>query len=297
MSVSIGPVVDRIHMTIGVGGGDLYSFLISQLYGLKDSSLNLLPDGKFKLCDTKEYSKRLSFWPEKKRKTADITVGVTKSKHKYFKLGLYPSRFRDGDFDKIKFILNTLFSDWSYEGLFSSARVSYIEIAHDFLNKDVALYLPYHPTARTSKFHKNSDGSKGSAYLGSPKSNKRYCVYDKAKQLIETQGKSNLKKRMRVEARLRKTGLKPINLVDGLENPFQGLELLDVRKLVDLSDEAAWVDFVQACRSVGTAGALKPCNKKLRKLYKARLESAKVGWWDANHWWSKWPSAVAAIQP
>lgn len=296
MSVSIGPVVDRVGMTVGVGGGNSYAFLIAQMDDLLDNSMGLLLGGKFTIVKEK-YSKRLNFWPEKKRTTANIEVGVTKSKHKYFKLGLYPSKFRDGDLDKIKFILSTLFSDWSYEGLFASARVSYIEIAHDFLNKDTAFYLPYHSASRTSEFHKNPDGSNGSAYLGSKKSSKRYCVYDKAKQLIETQGKSNLKKRMRVEVRLRKTGLKPVQLVDGLENPFQGLELLDVQTLVDLSDEAAWVDFVQACRCVGTASALKQCNKKLRKLYKARLESAKVGWWDANQWWSKWPSAVAAIQP
>lgn len=296
MSVSIGPVVDRIHMTIGVGGGDLYSFLISQMYGLLDSSLNLLPGGKITLKKD-EFSKRLNFWSEKKRKTADITVGVTKSKHKYFKLGLYPSKIQEGDLDKIKFILSTLFPDWSYEELFASANVSYIEIAHDFLNKDTAFYLPYHPAFRNSKFHKNSDGSNGSAYLGSEQSSKRYCVYDKAKKLLETQSKSNLKIRMRVEVRLRKTGLKPINLVDGLENPFQGLELLDIQKLMDLSEEAAWVDFVQACCCVGTACALKQCNKKLRKIYKSRLQSAKVGWWNANQWWGKWPSAVAAIQP
>lgn len=296
MSVSLKLAIDRIHMTIGVTGGDAYSFLIAQLYGLLDSSLNLLPNGTFKLSKEK-YRKRLSFCPEKNRVTADLIVGVTKSKHQYLTLVLYPSKFSSGDFERIRFVLDTLFPDWSYEMLFAEAKISYIEIARDILNKHAASFLPYHPAARTSMFYKNKDGSNGAAYLGSVKSNKRYCVYDKAKQLIETQGKSKFTKRMRVEARLRKTGLTASQLADGLKNPFQGLELIEIQKLLSISSETDWVSFVEECCSSGTAHALKLCDKKLRKLYKFRLVSAKVGWWNPKQWWAQLPSALAVIQP
>lgn len=296
MAVALPLVIDRIHMTVGVTSKDHYSFLISQLYGLLDIQKDLMPKGK--LTVRKEtHLTQLNFWPAKGRKIAEIIGGSTKSKHLYLKLVLYPAKFRTGDFENIKSSINVLLSEWSYENLFFTANVSYVEIARDFVNKDCLAYFPYYPAARKSEVFFENNGDKGSTYIGAASSSKRFCVYDKAKQLANKQGKSNFKRLMRVEARLKKTGLKPFELLEKLENPFDGLEFLSAEKLLCISDDDGWAVFVEQCRCVGTAQALYECEKQVRKIYKARLASAKVDWWDASKAWEGWPNAFAAILP
>lgn len=150
MAVALPLVIDRIHMTVGVTSKDHYSFLISQLYGLLDIQKDLMPKGK--LTVRKEtHLTQLNFWPAKGRKIAEIIGGSTKSKHLYLKLVLYPAKFRTGDFENIKSSINVLLSEWSYENLFFTANVSYVEIARDFVNKDCLAYFPYYPAARKSE--------------------------------------------------------------------------------------------------------------------------------------------------
>lgn len=296
MAVALPLVIDRIHMTVGVTSKKLYSYLISQLYGLLDIQGTLLPKGKLSIIK-EDYETRLDFWPVKGRKIAEVICGSTKSKHLYFKLVLYPAKFRHGEFEHIKFLIEVLLSKWSYPILFSTANVPYVEIARDFLNKDYLAYFPYFPGARKSEVVFEKNGDKGSTYIGAYSSSKRFNIYDKARQLTSKKGGSNFIRLMRVEARLKKTGLKPFELLEKLENPFDGLEFLSAEKLLCISDDDGWAVFVEQCRCVGTAQALYECEKQVRKIYKARLASAKVDWWDASKAWEGWPNAFAAILP
>ena len=54
MAVALPLVIDRIHMTVGVTSKKLYSYLISQLYGLLDIQGTLLPKGKLSIIKEPE---------------------------------------------------------------------------------------------------------------------------------------------------------------------------------------------------------------------------------------------------
>lgn len=296
MPVTLPLVIDRIHMTVGVTIKEHYGLIISQLHEMLAMQGDLLPTGKLKL-KKEQYLTQLNFWPSKNRKIAEIAVGSTKSEHRYFKLVLYPAKFRADEFVILKGSLDVLLSEWSYGTLFKTANVSYLEIARDFVNKDCTDYLPYHPNARKSEVFTEHGGVKGSTYIGAASSSRRFCVYDKAKQLTKKQGGSNFKKLMRVEVRLKKTGFKPFELLSELANPFEGLQVLSVSKMLGISQEDAWLAFVEQCRCVGTAQALAGCCKKTRKVYKARLKVVSVDWWDSCQTWSGWPNASTSILP
>lgn len=296
MAATLPLVIDRIGITVGVSSKTHYGFLISQLYGMRDIQDDLLLEGNLKITKGK-YFTRLDFWPEKKRKIAELICGSTKSSYLYFKLVLYPSCFRLNEFETIKSLTKTLLADWSYDDLFFTGHVSYIEIARDFLNKDFSDHLPHYPNAQKSKIYIDKKGIKGSKYIGAVSSSKRYCVYDKAKQLLEKKGGSNFKKLIRIEARRRKTGMKPFELLEGLGNPFKGLQMLSIQKLTSCSSDDAWKAFVDQCQHVGTALALGACDQQTKKIFESRIASASVEWWDASKAWDGWPSAFAAILP
>ncbi|MDM7948293.1 hypothetical protein [Hydrogenophaga sp.] len=297
MSVSLPLVIDRIHVTVAVPSKTLFGLLISQLYEILSLQEDIFPTGKIKLIK-KDYYTQLDFSQSPDRKTAEIIAGSTKSKHLYFKLVLYLTKFKQEEFENFKHILNVLLSEWAYEKLLFQSRVSYLEIAKDFVNKAYPEFFPYHPNVKLSKIYfGKKDGEKGSTNLGSVASVRRFCVYDKAKQLVEEQSGSNFEKLIRVEVRLRKTGMSPYELLEGLENPFHGLRILSVQKLLSTSQEEAWLAFVEQCRCVGTAQALGACSKQNRKLYKTRLDDASVDWWDSSKTWAGWPAAFAAIVP
>src|ERR1051326_1928759 len=137
-------VIDRMNITVGIGGKDLHGFVLTQLKGMRDIQADLVPNGKIKIIPS-QYTTRLDYHPTKKKKIADIEVGVTKSKHRYFRLGLYPSKFVAGEFEHLKWILSTLLDDFNYQKLYASGNVSYVELAADSLSHAAHSFIPFRP--------------------------------------------------------------------------------------------------------------------------------------------------------
>src|SRR5450759_4289811 len=113
-------LIDRIHMSVGIGSKDLYGLVLSQLYGLKDIQADLVPNGKITINSGK-YQTRLNYYPVKKKdKIADIVIGVTKSKHLYFTLCLYPTKFGPGEFEQFKETMSILLpEEFNYQRLYN----------------------------------------------------------------------------------------------------------------------------------------------------------------------------------
>ena len=102
-------ILDRIHLSMTIVSKEHYGIVMGQLEEMKAMQAQLVPNGKIGIRK-KKYSTRLDYHPRKKGgKIADIEVGVTPTKHMYFRLGLYPSKLRGGDFDVLKSHLNAFF--------------------------------------------------------------------------------------------------------------------------------------------------------------------------------------------
>ena len=159
-------VIDRIHISVGIGSKELHGFAVSQLKGLKDIQNDLVPNGKITLS-LNDYVTRLNYYPTKKLKAAEIAVGVTKSKHCYFRLGLYPAKFQKGQFEHFKKMLGDLLPDFCYPKLFETGRVSYVEWAVDSLSHAAHSFIPFRAKCSCSSIFIDQHGTMGSTYVGS----------------------------------------------------------------------------------------------------------------------------------
>jgi hypothetical protein len=300
MAISIWywQIIDRIHMSIGLGKNpQLYGVLIGQLTGMKDIQSDLVPKGKITVSKEK-YVTRLGYYPaDKKRKIAELEMGSTKTGHMYFRLGLYPSKFRPGEFTKFREQLELLFQ-LPYDLLFQQARVSYLELAADSLTYNMGSFIPFHARINHSKMWKSKDVAHGTLNLCSLLSKKRFCFYDKAKQLTESGCPGHEVIRTRIEARLRHIGMSTSEIPEKLPNPFASLEIADVLKARKVSDDPYWQSFLDQCLyGNGSATALSQCSKSTRKEYVAMLRASRADWWKPDFLWKGLGQAMAVVSP
>ncbi len=289
------PIVDRIHMTVGISKSDLqYGVLIGQLSGMKDIKKDLVPKGKITLFKDQHVT-RIGYYPDKKRKIAELTVGASKSGHMYFRMSLYPSKFLPGEFSTFKEHLEILFQI-PYKTWFEKARVSYLELAADSLTHERHTVIPFRERINASKVWK-SNGLKSTLRLGSTKSKKRFYMYDKAKQLAETGCAGKHKVRTRFEARLRHIGMTASQIATDLPNPFSPIEIADVAKARCLSTDIAWQAFLDDCEVAGSAHTLAQCTKHARKKYMTRLRACSAPWWNPDFLWKGIHSALEVVAP
>lgn len=282
-------------MTVGISKSDQqYGALIGQLSGMKDIEKDLVPKGKITLFKNLHVT-RIGYYPDKKRKIAELTVGASKSGHMYFLMGLYPSQFQPGEFSTFKEHLE-IFFQIPYKMWFEKARVSYLELAADSMSHERHTVIPFRERINFSTVWK-ANGHKGSLYLGSKMSKKRFCIYDKAKQLVDKGCAGKHKIRTRFEARLRHTGVSASEIAEGLPNPFSCLEIADLARARSLSPDVHWQAFLDQCEEDGSAIALSQCHKSKRKIYMARFRACAPSWWKPDFLWRDIKWAVEVIAP
>jgi hypothetical protein len=297
MSISIWhrQIVDRIIMNIGIGSSsELYGVLIGQLMEMKGLQSHLVPNGKITISKQK-YVTRLGYYPTKNRKIADLTVGSSKSKHMYFSLGLYPSKFAPSEFAVLKEHLDLMFQI-PYKLLFDEGNVAYLELAADSLTHATHTFIPFRAHTHKSQIPKESE-EKSTVYLGSKTSKKRFCSYNKAKQLFETGCPGTHKLRTRFEVRLRHIGMTASQIATDLPNPFSPIEIADIAKARCLSTDIAWQAFLDDCEVAGSAHTLAQCPKHTRKKYMTRLRACSAPWWNPDFLWKGIHSALEVVAP
>lgn len=299
MTISIWypQIIDRIHMTISIGKNThLYGVLIGQLSGMEDIQSVLVPKGKITVFKQK-YVTRLGYYPsDKKRKIADLEIGSTKSNHMYFKLGLYPSKFQSNEFAIFKEHMEILFQI-TYDLMFHTARVSYIELAADSMTHKFQTFIPFRQRINWSKTWPLEDLKKSTVNLGSELSKKRFCIYNKAKELADKKCAGKHKIRTRFEARLRHIGMSASDIQEHLPNPFSCLEIASLAKAREVSTSVEWHSFLDRCLEDGSAQALSQCTKPVRKQYTMALRTCAVTWWNPDYLWQVLPRALNAIAP
>jgi hypothetical protein len=300
MAISIWywQIIDRIHMSIGLTKSpQQYGVLIGQLTGMKDIQSDLVPKGKITVFESKHIT-RLGYYPaDKKRKIAELEMGATKTGHMYFRLGLYPSKFKPGEFTTFREHLELLFQ-LQYDKLFQQARVSYLELAADSLTYQLGSFIPFRARINHSMIWKSDGVPHGTLYLGSHLSKKRFCCYNKAKHLLDSGDAGQEAIRTRIEARLRHIGMSTSEIPEKLPNPFTSLEIADVLKARKVSDDPNWQSFLDQCLyGDGSATALSQCSKSTRKEYVAMLRASPADWWKPSFLWKGLGPAISDIAP
>ena len=288
-------LIDRISMNLEIDKNDLYSFAWEQLRGIHDLQKQLLPEGKITL-KKEQYATRIGYYPNKKRKIADIELGQA-YQHRYLKLTLYPPKFAGNEFAELKELLGILLPEFRYENFFLHSRVAYIELACDSLTHPAHSFIPFRAKSNNSLIFVDGLGGKGSTYLGSTTSYLPFCIYDKAKQLKESKQTVPYKVHTRLESRVRKLNLPPVELSLKMLNPFEKLWIADVSLARSLWTDTHWLSFLDSCENIGSAASLAKMPKASRKVFMSRLFMARAKWWRPHDHWKGIESALTKIAP
>lgn len=291
-------LVDRIHITIKIIGDEIYSAILEILQegGIEDIAADLVPNGKIKIKSYpgKGFTK-LDYYPAKD-KIAEIHVGTTKTKSRYFKLVLYPSKFKLGEFDGLKYMLASVFPGFEYETLFKAGRVTYLELSADNYSKKAHSFIPFCKRCTASLIW-NDKGEKGTTYTGSPTGSSYFRTYDKHRQLLKKKKTPAHQMHTRIESVSRHLGISPASLLSDMSNPFLKLEIADLQAARNLTNDEVWQKFLDDCLERGSPKALSSLSKKQRKLYMEMLRKTKAGWWSPTNVWADFPKALEKIHP
>ena len=271
--------IDRMKITIPITP-DQYSVALSILHGIGD-----VADSPHIKHWRGQYGSRLML-KDGLQSIAQITTGISKTQYRYWQWELWPDHITRPEYfpawQKFQALFNTLAADhdpvYSLDHAMDAGKISYLEIARDFSGVDKQDFLPWNAhTKKGDIWQKGSE--KGAIYVGSKDSPRQFCIYDKRLQLITKDQHCPHQSLVRVEARLRNTGILARDL-DQIEDPFQALHIASLSKARALSKEKQWQSFIQNASNNGASMAFSELSKHYRKIYRERLTECAVKWWN-----------------
>ena len=273
--------IDRMKITIPITP-DQYSVALSILHGIGD-----VADSPHIKHWRSQYGSRLMLKGGKDglQSIAQITTGISKTQYRYWQWELWPDHIRRPEYtqtwDEFQFLFNTLASDhdpiYGLNHALDNGKVSYFEIARDFVGVDKQDLLPWTAHAKKGDIWQKGN-EKGAIYVGSKDSPRQFVIYDKRLQLIAKGQHCPCHLLVRVEARLRSPGIMATDL-DQLEDPFPHLHIASLSKARALSKEKQWHNFIENASNHGASSAFSQLSKHYRKIYRERLNECTVKWW------------------
>ena len=273
--------IDRMKITVPLNP-DQYSVALSILHGIAD-----VADSKNLKHWRGQYGSRLML-KEGLQSIAQITTGITKQQYRYWQWELWPDHITRNEYlpvwESFQSLFHTLAADhdpvYGLDHAKDTGKVSYLEIARDFVGVEKESILPWTSHSRKGDIFKDhKQGTNGAIYIGSKDSPRQFCIYDKRLQLIAKGQHCPHPSLVRVEARLRHPGILAKDLGQ-LEDPFQALHIASLSKARALSKEKQWRNFIQGASNDGAAKAFSELSKHYRKIYRERLTECAVKWWN-----------------
>lgn len=276
--------IDRMRITIPLNP-DQYSVALSILHGIAD-----VAESKNIKHWRNKYGSRLMLKGGKDglQSIAQITTGISKTQHRYWQWELWPDHIIRPEYSpawgEFQALFNTLATNYGpvygLDHALDNGKVSYLEIARDFVGVEKESILPWTSHSRKGDIFKDhQQGTKGAIYIGSKDSPRQFCIYDKRLQLIAKGLPCPHPSLLRVEARLRNPGILARD-IDQPQDPFQSLHIASLSKTEDFSKEKQWRNFIQGASNDGAAKAFSQLTKHHRKIYRERLSECAVKWWQ-----------------
>lgn len=261
---------------------DQYSVALSVLHGIAD-----VAESKNIKHRRMQYGARLML-KDGLQSIAQITTGISKTQHRYWQWELWPDHILRPEYTPawkdFQSLFHTLASDhdpiYGLDHAMDAGKVSYLEIARDFVGVEKESILPWTSYSRKGDIFKDhKQGTNGAIYIGSKDSPRQFCLYDKRLQLIAKGLPCPHPSLLRVEARLRSPGILARD-IDQLQDPFQSLHIASLSKAEDFSKEKQWQNFIQGASNDGAVTAFSQLTKHHRKIYRERLSECAVKWWQ-----------------
>ncbi|MCH7499231.1 MAG: replication initiation factor domain-containing protein [Nitrospinae bacterium] len=230
-----------------------------------------------------------------------IQIGRKASKRPFLRFEFNPNAVGISGVEKARKFLEAAFDyinmHGDYPDINNKIFVTRLDIAVDISGASIEDLLFYKPRIHKWKVYKDymldGKGFIQTQYLGSAKSDTKFCVYDKKAQLKKIKKDELLKELTRIECRFSKST--PLASILEIKNPFMKLRVLDAR-LVQAGNRhnEKYCFFIDSVYRRGVAGALKLIkDNKTRASYLKRLEDkASVDWWQPNKIFAGLPEAL-----
>lgn len=270
--------IDRMKITIPITPKE-YSVALSILHGIGD-----VADSPHIKHWRGQYGSRLML-KDGLQSIAQINTGISKTKYRYWQWELWPDHIARPEYSpawlEFQALFKTLAADhdpvYSLDHAMDAGKISYLEIARDFVGVDKQDLLPWTAHAKKGDIWQKG-GEKGAIYVGGKDSPRQFVIYDKRLQLIAKGQQCPCSSLVRVEARLRSPGIMATEL-DQLEDPFPHLHIASLSKARALSKEKQWHNFIENASNHGASSAFSQLSKHYRKIYRERLNECTVKWW------------------
>lgn len=291
-------LIDRMRIAGLIISSTHKELFISKLHEIKNELKNVLSIGYVRVHFINSVAV-LSYYLKKRQAVARIMISKGKDEKHRLMWDLWPHRFKNSEFEIFhNFVFNKLNNEpaFHYATAYNKGHVSYIEIACDLVDSKIYDYIYWKDKTQKSFIYITNQGEKGAIYLGSKNSDIYFCIYNKAKQLRETGQDTPFKNLLRIEARLRRTNLKPCQL-GNLANPFEKLKIASAIDCKKLSVDSLWQHFIHIAKEQGSAQAFSFLNKKERKKYKKLLHLALAKFWKPQIIMNSFDKAIEPIKP
>lgn len=270
--------IDRMKITIPITPKK-YSVALSILHGIGD-----VADSPHIKHWRGQYGSRLML-KDGLQSIAQINTGISKTQYRYWQWELWPDHIARPEYSpawqEFQALFKTLAADhdpvYSLDHAMDAGKISYLEIARDFVGVDKQDLLPWTAHAKKGDIWQKG-GEKGAIYVGGKDSPRQFVIYDKRLQLIAKGQHCPCSSLVRVEARLRSPGIMATELGQ-LEDPFPHLHIASLSKARALSKEKQWHNFIENASNHGASSAFSQLSKHYRKIYRERLNECTVKWW------------------
>lgn len=252
-------------------------------------------DGHTKLYK-KGFCTRLSYFGSNGKMALAIELGFTKSAHRYARFSFQPGSVTSSEWVEALKVLAHQFQPWDYSYLLQAVPVSRIDFAVDLVGVNALNVIPHRARTRSSHFYVRKDGSRGTLYLGSQRSQSMVRIYDRIRKQLRGGIISEHAVCTRVEVQLRRLAAFEHELAF-IAKPFLRIGLANLDFLNETITEDWQVLFLDRAQSVGTPAAFNWLSKHRKVVAKQWLHAASVPYWDVNKVWADRASALSVIGP
>lgn len=220
--------------------------------------------------------------------------------HFYMRWTLWPHRCTGDRLARFHEVLTHHWFDYmplTYTEAFAKGRVTYMEVSTDILVRPESLIF-WRKRSKVSDIFVDSKGKKGTCYIGSNKSDLYFRVYDKARQLKETQNTGNFSYYTRAEAVLQKDRLKiPASELQNIPNPFLTLYAAFAIDCKNLDSGKEWQEFLNIVLEKGSPTAFAGHDEATRKKFARNLTKCAYNCWQPQKFWLDFPAVASKITP
>lgn len=199
-----------------------------------------------------------------------------------------PSKMSDQSFFELSCHLGMLFHH-GWKSLLDRASLNRLDVAVDVAEASYFDYLYVDRKLRTGagKFIKD-----GTTYVGSERSTREICAYDKRKEVLDKQKIDLEHELLRVEGRICYPSKYGLDDIGKIKNPFDSLIVVDRLQASKMNNSLvkAFLTRVDAGVPANQAYWENPLFK--RKILDDQLGKARPDWWLPDEIWNQYPSSL-----